>query len=149
MIVTIKNERELWTSKSNLRQCFPRPSINNTVTRDGPSKHPGRVAKTILNEQATICFNLLCSNFLAFPCRFPIDLNIITTSLMTQGLGCLIGFLFHGMKQMFFYNAVKLWNNVSENALVHSSDVKKFKRNFFVLVMCKFKPDNFKIDRIF
>ena len=68
---------------------------------------------------------------------------------MTQGLCCLIGFLFHGMKRMFFYNAVKLWNNVSENALVHSSDVKKFKRNFFVLVMFKFKPDSFKIDRIF
>ena len=96
-----------------------------------------------------MCFNLFCSNFLAFPCWFPIDLNIITTSLMTQGLCCLIGLLFHGMKRMFFYNGVKLWNNVSENALVHSSDVKKFKRNFFVLVMCKFKPDSFKIDRIF
>ena len=96
-----------------------------------------------------MCFNLFRSNFLAFLCRFPIDLNIITTSLMIQGLGCLIGFLFHSMKQIFFYNAVELWNNVSENALVHSSDVKKFKRNFFVLVISKFKPDSFKIDRIF
>ena len=50
---------------------------------------------------------------------------------------------------MFFYNAVKLWNNVSENALVRSTDVKKFKRNFFDSVMCKFTPDSFKIDRIF
>ena len=37
----------------------------------------------------------------------------------------------NSMKRMFFYNAVKLWNNVSENALVRSSEVKKFKRNFF------------------
>ena len=50
---------------------------------------------------------------------------------------------------MFFYNAVKLWNNVSENVLVRSSDVKKFKRNFLDSVMCKFTPDSFKIDRIF
>ena len=53
------------------------------------------------------------------------------------------------MKQMFFYNAVKLWNNVSENALVRSSNVKKFKTNFFDSVMCKLTPDSFKIDRIF
>ena len=53
------------------------------------------------------------------------------------------------MKRMFFCNAVKLWNNVSENALVRSSDVKKFNRNFFDSVMCKFTPDSFKIDRIF
>ena len=49
------------------------------------------------------------------------------------------------MKQMFVYNTVKLWNNVSENALVRSSDVKKFKRNFFDSVICKFTPDSFKI----
>ena len=36
----------------------------------------------------------------------------------------------NSMKLMFFYNAVKLWTNVSENALVHSSDVKKFKKKF-------------------
>ena len=55
----------------------------------------------------------------------------------------------NSMKRMFFYNAVKLWNNVSENVLVRSSDVKKFKRNFLDSVMCKFTPDSFKIDRIF
>ena len=53
------------------------------------------------------------------------------------------------MKWMFFYDAVKLWNNVSENALVRSSDVKKFKRDFFNSVMRNFTPDSFKIDRIF
>ena len=42
------------------------------------------------------------------------------------------------MKRMFFCNAVKLWNNVSENALVRSSDVKKFKRNFFDSVLTEF-----------
>ena len=55
----------------------------------------------------------------------------------------------NSVKQMFFYNAVKLWNNVSENALVRSSNVKKFKTNFFDSVMCKLTPDSFKIDRIF
>ena len=53
------------------------------------------------------------------------------------------------MKREFFYSAVKLWNNVSENALVRSSDVKKFKRKFFDSVMCKFTPDGFIIDRIY
>ena len=50
---------------------------------------------------------------------------------------------------MFFPNAVKLWN-VSDNDLVRSSDVKKFKRNHFdSVVMCKFTPGGFKIDIIF
>ena len=42
-------------------------------------------------------------------------------------------------------DAVKLWNNVSENALVRSSDVKKFKTNltktlhfFFTVTECCF-----------
>ena len=42
-----------------------------------------------------------------------------------------------------------MWNNVSNNDLVRSSDVKKFKRNYFDSVMCKFTPDSFKIDIIF
>ena len=52
----------------------------------------------------------------------------------------------NSMKRMFVYNTVKLWNNVSENALVRSSNVKKFKRNLFDSVMCKLTPDSFKID---
>ena len=43
----------------------------------------------------------------------------------------------------------KLWDDVTDNDLVCSSDVKKFKRNYFDSVMCKFTPDSFKIDRIF
>ena len=49
----------------------------------------------------------------------------------------------NSMKRTFFYNAFELWNNVSENTLVRSSDVKKFKRDFFDSVMCKFTPDGF------
>ena len=52
----------------------------------------------------------------------------------------------NSMKRMFVYNTVKLWINVSENALVRSSNVRKFKRNLFDSVMCKFTPDSFKID---
>ena len=55
----------------------------------------------------------------------------------------------NSMKRMFFYNAVKLWTNVSENALVRSFDVKKFNRNFFDSVKCKFTPVSFTIDRIY
>ena len=33
---------------------------------------------------------------------------------------------------MSFYNAVKLWNNVSDNDLVCSSDVKKLKKNILI-----------------
>lgn len=39
---------------------------------------------------------------------------------------------------MSFYNAVKLWNNVSDNDLVCSSDVKKLKKKYFDSVMWKF-----------
>ena len=56
------------------------------------------------------------------------------------------------MKQMFFYNAVKLWNNVGNNDLVRPSDVKKFKRNYFDLshIVYKFMLDSFnEMDRIF
>ena len=53
------------------------------------------------------------------------------------------------LKRMFFYNAVQQWNTVSDNDLVRSSDAKKFKRNYFNSVICKFTPDSFKIDRIF
>ena len=55
----------------------------------------------------------------------------------------------NSMKRMFFYNAVKLWNDVSDNDLVCSSDVKIFKRNYCNLIMCKFTPDSFRSDRIF
>jgi len=55
----------------------------------------------------------------------------------------------NSMKRMFFYNAVKPWNDVSDNDLVCSSDVKKFKGKYFNLIMCKFTPDSFRIDRIF
>ena len=37
---------------------------------------------------------------------------------------------------MFSYNAVNLWNNVSDKDLVCSSDVQKFKRNYFDSVQC-------------
>ena len=39
--------------------------------------------------------------------------------------------------------------NVSEIALVHSSDVKKFRRNLLDSVTRKFMPGSFKIDRFF
>ena len=39
--------------------------------------------------------------------------------------------------------------NCSDNDFVHSSDVKKFKRNYSDSAMCKFTPDSFKIDGIF
>ena len=42
----------------------------------------------------------------------------------------------NSMKRMFFYNAVKMWNNVSDNDLVCSSDAKKLKRNYFDSVQC-------------
>ena len=48
----------------------------------------------------------------------------------------------NSVQRMFFCNEVKLWNNVSDNDLVRSSHVKKFKRNYFDSVMCKFTPDS-------
>ena len=55
----------------------------------------------------------------------------------------------NSMKRMFFYNVVELWNDVSDNDLVCSSDVKKFKRNYFNFIMCKFTSDSFRSDRVF
>ena len=55
----------------------------------------------------------------------------------------------NSMKQMIFYNAVKLCNNVSDNDFVYFSDAKKFKRNYFDLIMCESTPDSFNFDRIF
>ena len=51
------------------------------------------------------------------------------------------------MKRVFFYNAVKLWNDVTNDK--DFSSAKNFKRRYFDLIMCKFTPDSFKIDRVF
>ena len=56
----------------------------------------------------------------------------------------------NSMKRMFFYNAVKLWNVVTSNRdFVCFSSAKKFRRSYFDLIMCKFTPDTFRIDRVF
>ena len=52
-------------------------------------------------------------------------------------------------KRMFFYNALQLWNNISDNEFVYSTDLKKFRSNYFDCIMRKFTPDSFKTDRIF
>ena len=52
-------------------------------------------------------------------------------------------------KRMFFYNAFQLWNNISDNEFVYSTDLKKFRSNYFDCIMRKFTPDSFKTDRIF
>ena len=50
---------------------------------------------------------------------------------------------------MFFYNALQLWKNISDNDFVYSTDLKKFSKNYFDHIMREFTPDSFKIDRIF
>ena len=45
----------------------------------------------------------------------------------------------NSMKRMFFYN----------KDFVCFSSAKNFKRRYFDLIMCKFTPDSFKIDRVF
>ena len=50
---------------------------------------------------------------------------------------------------MFFSNALQLWKNISDNEFAFSTDLKKFRRNYFDCIMCKFTPDSFKTDRIF
>ena len=52
-------------------------------------------------------------------------------------------------KRMFFYNALQLWKNISDNDFVYSTDLKKFSKNYFDHIMREFTPDSFKIDRIF
>jgi len=51
-------------------------------------------------------------------------------------------------KRMFFFNALQLWKNISDNDFVYSTDLKKFGRNYFDNIMRKFTPDSFKTDRI-
>jgi len=52
-------------------------------------------------------------------------------------------------KPMFFVNALQLWNNISDNDFVYSTDLKKFKSNYFDCITRKFTPDSFKTGRIF
>ena len=35
------------------------------------------------------------------------------------------------------------------NDFVYSTNLKKFRRNYFDYIMCKFTPDSFKTDRIY
>ena len=48
-------------------------------------------------------------------------------------------------KRMFFYNALQLWKNISDNDFVYSTDLKKFSKNYFDHIMREFTPDSFKI----
>ena len=34
-------------------------------------------------------------------------------------------------KRMFFFNAFRLWKNISDNGFVYSTDLKKFRRKHF------------------
>ena len=50
---------------------------------------------------------------------------------------------------MFFFNALQLRKNISDNDSVYSTDLKKFRGNYFDYIMGKFTPDSFKTDIIF
>ena len=50
---------------------------------------------------------------------------------------------------MFFFNALQLWKNISDYDFVYSTNLKKFRRNYFDNIMCKFTPDSFKTVRIY
>ena len=52
-------------------------------------------------------------------------------------------------KRMFFFNALQLWKNISDYDFVYSTNLKKFRRNYFDHIMCKFTPDSFKTIRIY
>ena len=54
------------------------------------------------------------------------------------------------MKRMFFYDAVKLCNDVtSDRDFICFLTAKDFRRSYFDLIMCKFTPDTFRIDKVF
>ena len=56
----------------------------------------------------------------------------------------------NSMKRMLFYNAVKLWNDVTNDKdFVCFSSAKNFKRRYFDLITCKFTPDSVKITEFF
>ena len=52
-------------------------------------------------------------------------------------------------KRMFFFNALQLWKNISDYDFVYSTNLKKFRRNYFNHIMCKFTLDSFKTIRIY
>ena len=52
-------------------------------------------------------------------------------------------------KRMFFFNALQLWKNISDNDFVYPTDLKKFRRNYFDCIMRKFTPDSLKTDKTF
>ena len=52
-------------------------------------------------------------------------------------------------KRTFLFNTLQLWKNISDNDFVYSTDLKKFRKNYFDCIMSKFTPDSFKTDSIF
>ena len=60
---------------------------------------------------------------------------------MLQDLGCLIPRTNNG-KQMFFFNALQFWKNISDNDF--AVDLKKFRSNYFDCIIGKFTPASLK-----
>ena len=52
-------------------------------------------------------------------------------------------------KRMFFFNALQLWKNISDNDFVYSTDLKTFRRNYFDCIMRKFTLESFKMTEYF
>ena len=91
----------------------------------------GRAPDYLIQKLSSFKFNKLYETRSRLPYRLPIP-------------------RINSMKRMFFYNAVKLWNIVTSNRdFVCFSCVKKFRRSYFDLIMRKFTPDTFRIDRVF
>lgn len=91
----------------------------------------GRAPDYLTQKLSSLKFNKLYDTRSRLPYRLPIPRT-------------------NSMKRMFFYNAVKLWNVVTSNRdFVCFSSAKKFRRSYFDLIMCKFTPDTFRIDRVF
>lgn len=91
----------------------------------------GRAPDYLIQKLSSFKFNKLYDTRSRLPYRLPIPRT-------------------NSMKRMFFYNSVKLRNVVTSNIdFVCFSCVKKFRRSYFDLIVRKFTPDTFRIDRVF
>lgn len=90
-------------------------------------------------ERRLILFKRILDVLLTTSLRHCYDWN--SASLMLQDLGCLIPRTNNG-KQMFFFNALRFWKNISDNDF--AIDLNKFRSNYFDCIIGKFTPASLK-----
>ena len=114
---------------------------NNTSRENKPSPPPPLGFLFFTDSLKTISEQVDCNSQGFHVCKFYDTRSRMPYRLPIPRTNC--------RKRMFCYNALQLWNNISDNEFVYFTDLKKFRSNYFDCIMRKFTLDSFKTDRIF